>query len=346
MIKAGIVGATGYAGEELVRILVMHSEVEIVGITSNSFAGEDISKVYPNLNGCINMKCESFEEIVGKCDVIFAALPHGLSEDIALECDKKGVVFIDLGADFRLTTEEDYKQWYGLDYKYKELHEKSQYGLCEIHKEAIKKSKVIANPGCYPTSITLGLAPVLKNKLIDIKSIIADSKSGVTGSGRGLSLGAHYPECNDSIKAYKVASHRHVPEIEQELSNLAGEKVMINFTPHLTPMNRGILSTIYCNVLDDKAVKLEEIINLYKEFYKNNKFVRVLEAGSLPETKNVRCSNYCDIGIVLDERTNRLIIVSAIDNLFKGAAGQAVQNMNLVFGLPEDTGLKYIPSSL
>lgn len=345
MVKAGIIGATGYAGVELLRLLLLHPEVDVVGISSESFRDMDISEVYPNLVGSTGLKCLSMDEVIDKSEVVFTALPHGLSEDIAYKCDQKGIVIIDLGADFRLEQEEEYKNWYGFGFKYRELHEIAKYGLCELNREKIKSTKIIGNPGCYPTSIILGMAPLLKQGVINPNSIIVDSKSGVTGSGRGLNLGSHYPECNESIKAYKIASHRHLPEIEQELSKLADEKITITFTPHLVPMNRGILSTIYCEFKSGKFISEDEIRTAYKEFYNTEKFVRIMPQGKNPETKNVTGSNFCDIGINVDNRTGRIIIVSAIDNMFKGAAGQAVQNMNIIFGFSEDTGLKYIPSA-
>ncbi|MFA9397417.1 MAG: N-acetyl-gamma-glutamyl-phosphate reductase [Clostridiaceae bacterium] len=346
MIKVAVVGSTGYAGEELVRILFNHPKVELKYLISHSYAGKSFAEIYPNFNKITNIICINIETFlqnkIDDCDVVFAALPHGLSEDLAYECYKKNILFIDIGADFRLENQEDYKTWYGKEYKYPEIHKDSQYGLCEIHGANIKDKKIIANPGCYPTSIILGLYPALKNKLIDSKSIIIDSKSGITGAGRELSLGAHYAECNESIKAYKVGSHRHTPEIEQELSKAFGENIKISFTPHLVPMNRGILSTIYCNLT--KELDTNDILEIYGEFYKDKKFVRILKENTFPEVRNVRGSNYCEIGLVVDKRVNRLVIVSVIDNMVKGAAGQAVQNMNIVLGLEEDLGLNLIPT--
>ena len=345
MIKVGIIGATGYAGVELVRLLSRHSEVEVIGIVSHSFCDRKVSDIYPNLYEITELICSNLENFMNskfmECDVIFAALPHGMSEDIAFNCDKEGKVFIDIGADFRLLDEDKYREWYGLNYKFSELHVKAQYGLCEIYREKIKKSRIIGNPGCYPTSIILAMVPALENNLVQLDSIIIDSKSGLTGAGRELFLGSHYTECNESMMAYKIGSHRHIPEIEQELSRAAGKEVVVSFTPHLIPINRGILSTIYCNLSSE--VNLDELINRYKDYYKNDKFIRVLDKGKNAEIKNVRGSNYCDISLNIDARTNRLIIVSVIDNMVKGAAGQAIQNMNLIFGLPEDTGLNYIP---
>jgi N-acetyl-gamma-glutamyl-phosphate reductase len=345
MIKVGIVGVTGYAGVELLRLLLMHPEVKVTEIVSHSFSDKNISDIYSNFNENCELICSNLTEFmksgIEKCDLVFAALPHGLSEDIAFECDKHGIVFIDIGADFRLQDEDSYKKWYGLSYKHKALHNKAQYGLPELYKEQIKQSKIIANPGCYPTSIILALIPALRNKLIELNSIIIDSKSGLTGAGRELSLTSHYVECNESMTAYKIGSHRHTPEIEQELSKVSEAEIVVNFTPHLLPINRGILSTIYCNLKEN--ITLEELIELYKDFYKNEKFVRVLDKGKSVEIKNVRGSNYCDISLNIDTRTNRLIINSTIDNMIKGAAGQAIQNMNLIFGLKEELGLCYIP---
>ncbi|MBK5241199.1 N-acetyl-gamma-glutamyl-phosphate reductase [Clostridium sp.] len=345
MIKVGIVGATGYAGVELLRLLLQHPEVKVTEIVSHSFEDKNISEIYENFNENCDLICSSLTEFIKtgikKCDLVFAALPHGLSEDIAFECDKQGIVFIDIGADFRLEDEEAYKKWYGLSYKHKILHNKAQYGLPELYREQIKQSKIIANPGCYPTSIILALVPALRKKLISLSSIIIDAKSGLTGAGRELSSASHYIECNESMKAYKIGCHRHTPEIEQELSKAAKAAILVNFTPHLLPINRGILSTIYCDL--EVPITLEELIELYRDFYAEEKFVRVLDIGKSVEIKNVRGSNYCDISLNIDTRTNRLIINSTIDNMVKGAAGQAIQNMNLIFGFAEDLGLCYIP---
>lgn len=345
MINVGIIGTTGYAGAELLRLLINHEEVNIVGIVSHSFSNQKISEIYSNFKNITELLCTDLETFLEnhlkKCDVIFTALPHGLSEPIGFKCDENNIVFIDIGPDFRLIDEERYANWYGLNYKYKEIHKKAQYGLSEIYKNEIASSKIIGNPGCYPTSILLGLIPALKNDLIENNSIIIDSKSGLTGAGRELSLQSHYTECNESMSAYKIGSHRHIPEIEQELSKASGAEIIVSFTPHLLPINRGILSTIYCNLKAKENI--DELFSLYKDFYKNDKFIRLLDKGKCTEIKNVRGSNYCDISLNLDSRTNRLIIVTAIDNMIKGAAGQAIQNMNLIFGLREDSGLNYIP---
>ncbi len=340
-IKVGIVGATGYAGLELVRLILSHPEAELVAVSSVSFEGKTLSSVYPCLNQICNMVCGTSEEVVANSDVVFACLPHGLSQQLAAECAAKDAVFIDLGADFRLYDENDYKEWYGGEFLDQELHGQAVYALPELYREEIKKTKIIANPGCYPTSIALGLAPALRTGLIDTAGIIIDSKSGTTGAGRGLAQNTHFPDCNESFAPYKVAVHRHTPEIEQTLSQVAGEKLKVTFVPHLLPINRGIVSTIYARLKD--GVTAERVRSIYEKVYKNEYFVRVLPEGQTANLKNVRCSNYCDISVHTDCRTNTLIIVSAIDNMVKGAAGQAVQNMNIVCGLPEETGLQLIP---
>ncbi len=340
-IKAGIIGATGYAGAELFRLLYSHRNVEIAAVSSTSFEGKAISEVYPALtNEKTYILCD-MDGVIEKSDVIFAALPHGLSEELAAKCDGKGKVLIDLGADFRLTDEGEYTKWYGLEYKYPALHEKTLYCLPEINREKIKDIDIIANPGCYPTSIALGLMPAIKNGLVSTDSIIIDSKSGVTGAGRGLSQTTHYPDNNEAFSAYKAGLHRHTPEIEQTLSMFAGKKVNVTFVPHLLPVNRGILSTIY--VKTDKS--FDEIYEAYEKAYANEKFVRLQPKGAFANIKNVRCSNYCDISLHFDEHTKTLIITSAIDNMVKGAAGQAIQNMNIRFGFAEDEGISMLAPS-
>lgn len=341
MIKAGIIGATGYAGVELVRLLVNHPEVEIAAISSVSYEGKSLSEIYPNLKEIVDDILTNDENVIDKSDVIFASLPHGLSEKYAKLCDEKNKKFIDLGADFRLYNEEDYNEWYGLNYNEKDLHNKSIYALPEIYREKIKDYNIIGNPGCYPTSIALGLYPLLKNKVADVKHIIIDSKSGVSGSGRKMTQNTHYPDLNETFTAYKVAQHRHTPEIEQTISDIAEEKALITFVPHLLPINRGILSTIYVDL--NKDVTLEEVYQMYVKQYENEPFVRVRNLGEVANIKNIRFSNYCDISLHKDERTNRIIVVSTIDNMVKGAAGQAIQNMNILFGLDETTGLKLVP---
>lgn len=348
MIKVSIIGATGYAGAELVRLLLSHPKVELKNISSKSFVGETIDKIYNNLNKYCDKVLIDENNIFEDSDVIFASLPAGLSEEIAKKCFEKNILFIDLGADFRLSNEDDYKKWYKKDYKYKEIHKEAIYSIPEIikydnfyNKKSLKKAKIIGNPGCYPTSIALALSPALINKIIEKEDIIIDSKSGATGAGRELTLNTHFTECNEAFAPYKIAEHRHTPEIEQTLSNIYGEDIKITFVPHLLPINRGILSTIYTKLKNKNS--LENIYNLYKDFYKDSKFIRVLNIGNIANLKNVKYSNYCDISIHIDERTNKLIIVSAIDNMVKGAAGQAIQNMNIALGFEEDAGLNMIP---
>lgn len=345
MIRVSVIGATGYAGLELIRLLLSHSKVELKNLSSKSFAGKNINEVYPNLNKNLDKLLIDENEIFEDTDVVFASLPAGLSDDIANKCFEKNILFIDLGADFRLNNEEDYKNYYDKEYKYKNLHKEAVYSIPEIIKYDniyIKNAKIIGNPGCYPTSICLGLAPALVNKLIMKDDIIIDSKSGATGAGRELKLNTHYTECNEAFAPYKIAEHRHTPEIEQTLSNIYGDDIKVTFVPHLLPLNRGIVSTIYSK-LENKNIKLEDIHNSYKEFYKDSKFIRVLNIGETANLKYVKYSNYCDISLHIDSRNNKLIIVSVIDNMVKGAAGQAIQNMNIALGLKEDEGLNMIP---
>lgn len=341
MIKVGIVGATGYAGVELVRLLQSHPDAEITGISSVSYEGKSISEVYPNLYGICDDTLEAEDKLIEKSDVIFASLPHGLSEKLAKKCVEKGVRLIDLGADFRLDSAEEYTKWYGKTYEEKQLHEKSVYVIPELMRAEYKGQPIIGNPGCYPTSIALGLAPLMKSGLTKDDGIVIDSKSGVTGAGRGLADNTHYPNCNEAFSPYKVASHRHTPEIEQTLSKLAGKKVNVTFVPHLLPVNRGIVSTIYASLT--AQVSAAELQALYEKFYAREKFVRVLPLGKVANLRDVKYSNYCDISVHADEHTGRAVIVSAVDNMVKGAAGQAIQNMNVMFGLKEDCGLDFVP---
>lgn len=338
-IKVGIVGATGYAGAELVRILSAHRGVELKALVSQSYVGQAFCEVYPHLYKHVLQQCRELDvpALAGECDVVFTALPHGHAVPVAKEVLERGKKFIDLGADFRFRRPDVYQQWYKVKHEAPELLEQAVYGLPEIHRDKVRSASLVGNPGCYPTSVILGLAPLLRSGLIDTGTIVADSKSGVSGAGRGLSLGTHFSEVNENIRAYNVAAHRHTPEIEQELGWLAGEDTVISFTPHLTPMNRGILSTVYAKLR--RKVTLEQVRSVYEDFYRNDFFVRLLPPGVLPQTKAVAGSNHCDIVPVVDPRTGRVVVISAIDNLVKGAAGQAVQNMNLMFGLPETTGL-------
>lgn len=341
MIKAGIIGATGYAGAELARILGGHPEVELVALTTRSYAGKPFWEVYPHLYKYVPLTCEELNlpELVDRCDIVFTALPHGHAVEVAEEVQRKGKKLIDLGADLRFDDAGIYENWYKIKISTPELAERAVYGLPEINRELIKEAKLVGNPGCYPTGAILALAPFLKNGLADTSTVIIDSKSGVSGAGRSLKLTTHYSEVNENMQAYNVGFHRHTPEIEQELGKLAGDKVTVSFTPHLAPMTRGILSTIYVKLkkpLDNKTAREH-----YLEFYKDEQFVRILPEGVLPQTKAVYGSNYCDISIVIDSRTGRAVIISAIDNLVKGASGQAVQNMNLMFDFPENTALDF-----
>lgn len=338
MIKVAVLGATGYAGIELVRILSSHPDVQLEVLGSHSFDGQPISEVYGNFAHVLDMTCEELDlEKVAKCDVAFTALPHGASKDVIPSLIEKGIKVIDLSGDFRYDDIEVYEKWYNQKHSSPELLAESVYGLCELYRDKVKTARLIGNPGCYTTCSILGAYPILKSGLGKSENIIVDAKSGVTGAGRGLGLPLHFCECTENTKAYKVATHRHTSEIEQELSKAAGEEIMISFTPHLIPQKRGILATIYVNL--NKKCTTEELTQIYKDFYKDEYFVRVKDAGKLPETKHVAGSNFVDIGVVVDERLNRAVIVSAIDNIFKGAAGQAVQNMNLMFGLDEKTGI-------
>lgn len=340
MIKVGIIGATGYVGAELLRILLNHPKVEVTALSSVSFEGQEIDSIYKNFINKTNLKCGTMDDVVESAEVIFTALPHGLSEDIAAKCIESGKICIDMGADFRLTNEEEYKFWYGRDFSHPELHKFSVYGLPELNKEKIMNAKLIANPGCYCTSIELGLMPLLKNSVIETKGIICDSKSGATGAGRGLTLSSHFSELNENFAPYKIGAHRHTPEIEETLSTMANSDVTVTFTPHLLPINRGIVSTIYCT--PKETVDLEKIHEMYVETYKDMPFVNVLPLGDIACTKNVRYSNYCDISLHLNHRKDQLIIVSTIDNMIKGSAGQAIQNMNLILGFDETEGLTFI----
>ena len=339
MIKAAVLGATGYTGMELIRLINAHPDTSLALVTSESHDGKRISDVHPQFYGQADLILEKMEpnQISSTIDIVFCALPHGSSAEAGAALYKRGFRVIDLSADFRLKSPEAYSQWYSLDHPHPELLDYSVYGLPELYKEQVKNAGLIANPGCYPTGIILALAPLLKNKMVDLNSIIIDAKSGVSGAGRAPKQPFHFPECTENFKAYRVASHQHTPEIEQELSRLVENEFKVTFTPHLVPMIRGILSTIYLKLNKEKHET--ELNNLYLDFYDGSPFVRILKPPLLPETRFVRGSNYCDLALKIDSRTGQLIIISAIDNLVKGAAGQALQNMNLMFGIPETTGL-------
>jgi len=340
-IKVGILGATGYAGAELVRLLAGHPAAELAAVGSVSFEGKKLSDVYPAYRGLCDLICLPQDEVLAKSDAVFAALPHGLSQEIAEKCDRAGKLFIDLGADFRLTEESDYREWYGGEYRFPELHDRAVYGLPELFREEIRGRRIIANPGCYTTAVPLALVPALRNGLILPEGIIADCKSGVTGAGRGLAQNLHYAECNESFTAYKVAAHRHTPEIEQTLSRISGKKITITFVPHLLPVNRGILATCYAHLTP--GTTMEAVRAAYEAAYSGERFVRLLPEGKVANIRNVWYSNYCDVSLHLDLRAGLLIAVSAIDNMVKGAAGQAIQNMNLAMGIEEAAGLNLVP---
>lgn len=341
-IKAGVIGATGYAGLEIVRLLLSHPFVEVAAVSSVSFEGRAISEIYPQLTGIFGETLANDAAVADRCDVVFGSLPAGLSEPIARRCFDAGKLYIDMGADFRLKNEADYKQWYGKDYADPALHEAAVYCIPELHRARLAGAKLIGNPGCYPTSIALGLAPAVKAGAIDPATLVIDSKSGATGAGRGLALNTHYTECNEAFAPYKVASHRHTPEIEQTLSELAGREVRVTFVPHLLAVNRGIVSTMYANFMP--GFDLAAVRVLYEGFYRGEEFVRVLPDGAAANLKNVKYSNYCHISLHADAHTGRLIVVSTIDNMVKGAAGQAIQNMNIALGLEEDAGAPHYPA--
>ena len=339
--KIAIVGSSGYTGGELFRILLGHPRVTVTAVTSEKSAGRPITSIFPHLLGLTDLVCEAFEPeaIARKAELAFLALPHVTAQEAAYHLFKLGLKVVDLSADYRLSDPAVYEKWYEHTHQHPELLKKAVYGLPELYREKIKNAALIANPGCYPTSAILGLAPLLKGKMVDTASIVIDSKSGVSGAGRSPALAQHYPEANEGFMAYKVGSHRHTPEIEQELSLLAGERITVSFTPHLVPMNRGILTTIYAGL--SQAIDIARLHAAYAEFYKNEVFVRLLPIGQFPNVRNMRGANFCDIGVHVDPRTNRAVVVTAIDNLVKGAAGQAVQNMNLMLGFEETEGLRF-----
>jgi len=338
MLRVGIIGATGYGGLELVRLLLSHPQAKVTYVSSRSYAGKDLNEVFPALKGRFSLKCEEFklEKCVEACDFVFVALPHGLSEEMVPKLAKAGKKVVDIGSDFRLDELADYEKWYKRK-SARSAEFKAQYGLAEFYGDKVRGAQVVANPGCFPTATLLGLAPLVAKGLIERQGIIVDAKTGVSGAGRSLSLSSHYCEVTESIKAYKVGAHQHTPEIEQELSKLAGEKVVLNLTTHLAPMSRGILATCYGRLKGKGTTK--ELLEAYRAFYLEEPFVQVLPEGVYPATRDVYGSNMCLIGLKVDERTNTVIAVSAIDNLTKGAAGQAVQNMNLMCGFEETMGL-------
>ena len=343
MIKVGIIGSTGYAGGELVRILMGHKNVEIKWFGSRSYIEKKYADVYRNMFRIVDAVCmdDNMEELADEVDVIFTATPQGLCASLVTEEILRKVKIIDLSADFRIKDIQTYEEWYQIKHPSPQFLEEAVYGLCEVNRESVKNARLVANPGCYPTCSFLSIYPLAKEGLIDMNSIIIDAKSGTSGAGRGAKVDNLYCEVNENIKAYGVASHRHTPEIEEQLGYASNEKVTLNFTPHLVPMNRGILITAYASL--KKKVTYEDAKAIYDSYYKNEKFVRVLEKDVCPQTKWVEGSNYVDVNFKIDPRTNRVIMMGAMDNLVKGAAGQAVQNMNLMFGLSETEGLELVP---
>ena len=343
MINVAIIGASGYTGVELARILCNHPNIKLTAATSRQYAGKPLAEVFPSLRGKTELVCENLEpaQLCERADLFFTAVPHKTAMDLVPGLLAAGKKVVDLSADFRLRDVAVYEEWYQAHSSPELIHE-AVYGLPELYREQIKRARLVANPGCYPTSIILGLAPLLKNNIIDPTTIIADSKSGTSGAGRGALVGSLFCEVADGFRAYKVGgTHRHTPEIEQEINALCNGSVKISFTPHLLPISRGIMSTVYASPV--KECNLNDLTALYQKTYQDEPFVRILPAGSFPATQYVRGSNFCDISINHDLRTNRLIILSAIDNIVKGAAGQAIQNMNLMLGLQETTGLEGAP---
>ncbi len=352
MIKAGIIGATGYAGGELVRLLMAHKEAEIKWYGSRSYIDKKYAQVYQNMFQIVDDICmdDNMAKLAESVDVIFTATPQGFCASMINEDILSKVKVVDLSADFRIKDVGVYEKWYGIEHKSPQYIDEAVYGLCEINREDVRSARLVANPGCYTTCSILTAYPLVKEGLIDPDTLIIDAKSGTSGAGRGAKIQNLYCEVNENIKAYGVATHRHTPEIEEQLGYAAGRELRLNFTPHLVPMNRGILVTEYATLRpvkgdDGKEAPLsyEKVKAVYDKYYRDEKFVRVLEKGVCPETKWVEGSNYVDINFVIDERTGRIIMMGALDNLVKGAAGQAVQNMNLMFGLPESEGLELIP---
>ena len=348
MVKVGIIGATGYAGNELVRLLMGHKDVEIKWYGSRSYIDKKYAEVYQNMFEIVEDNCldDNMEELASKVDVIFTATPQGFLAGVLTEEILSRVKIIDLSADFRIKDVRTYEKWYKIEHKSPQFIEEAVYGLCELNRDKIKGARLIANPGCYTTCSILTAYPLVKEGLIDPDTLIIDAKSGISGAGRGAKLPNLFCEVNENMKAYGVTNHRHTPEIEEQLGYAAGKEIVVNFTPHLVPMNRGILATEYATLnkkADGTLPTYEEVKAVYDKYYKNEKFVRVLEKDICPETKWVEGSNYVDVNFKIDERTGRIVMMGALDNLVKGAAGQAVQNMNLLFGFDEVEGLNLVP---
>ncbi len=342
VIRVGLVGVTGYTGMELARLLTGHPVMRLVAATSRAEAGKRLGDIYPFLNGLPGADVVLIEPepdlIAAACDVAFLAVPHTAATEMAAALVERGIKVVDLSADFRLKDAAVYEQWYKVEHKRPDLLPEAVYGLPELYADAIAKARLVANPGCYPTSIIFGLAAALSKGLVRTHGIVADSKSGTSGAGRSAKISSLYCEVADTFRAYGIGTHRHTPEIEQELSRVAGEQLTISFNPHLVPMNRGILSTIYAEL--KAPISQAEAQEAYETMWRDSPWIRVLPAGQLPETRNVRGTMFCDMSVIVDQRTNRLIVVSVIDNICRGASGQAVANANLMFGLPADTGLR------
>ncbi|MCI9618217.1 MAG: N-acetyl-gamma-glutamyl-phosphate reductase [Eubacterium sp.] len=343
MIKVGIIGSTGYAGAEIVRLIQQHKEAEVVWFGSRSYVDKKYSEVFRNMFQIVDAKCldDNMEELAEAVDVIFTATPQGLCGSLVNEEILNKVKIIDLSADFRIKDVATYEKWYGIEHKSPQFIDEAVYGLCEINRDKVADARIIANPGCYTTCSILSIYPMVKEGLIDTKSIIVDAKSGTSGAGRGAKVPNLFCEVNENIKAYGVTTHRHTPEIEEQLGYAAGEEVLINFTPHLVPMQRGILVTAYANL--KKEVTYDEVKAVYDKYYGKEYFIRVLEKDETPETRWVEGSNFVDVNFKIDERTGRIIMMGALDNLIKGAAGQAVQNFNIMFGFDENEGLQQVP---
>ena len=343
MIKAGIIGSTGYAGGELARLLLQRDDVEIKWYGSRSYIDQKYASIYQNMFKIVDDKCmdDNMEELAEQVDVIFTATPQGFLAGILNEGLLEKTKIIDLSADFRIKDVAVYEKWYKIEHKSPQFIGEAVYGLCEVNRDKVKNARLVANPGCYTTCSILTAYPLVKEGLIDPDTLIIDAKSGTSGAGRGAKLPNLFCEVNENMKAYGVTSHRHTPEIEEQLSYAAGKPVVISFTPHLVPMNRGILVTAYASLT--KEVTWEEVRAAYDKYYKDEYFVRVLDKDVVPQTRWVEGSNFADVNFKIDPRTNRIVMMGAIDNMVKGAAGQAIQNMNLLFGLPENTGLKQIP---
>jgi len=335
-IKAGIIGGSGYTGVELIRLLHSHPEAEVIAISSRGLNGKKVGEVFPSLIGVSDLVFSlPTDNVLNECDIIFFATPHGVAMEGAGAFIDKGIKVVDLGADFRIDDAENWSDWYGMEHTQPALLAEAVYGLPEVRREAVSAARLVANPGCYPTAVLLALKPLLGNNLIDCSNIIADCKSGTSGAGRAANQATLFCEVTESFKAYGVSGHRHLPEIKQELSLMAGGPVGLTFVPHLLPMIRGIEATVYVDLLDTSV----DVRPYFEKAYANEEFVKILDEGVYPETRSVKSTNYCQIGIQYVKHSNKLVILSVIDNLVKGAAGQAIHNMNLMFGIEENAGL-------